>query len=77
MFADQEAQEETTLVEEDVYLTRREAAARCRVPLSTFDALRRQSRVPYPDARMGKHMLWKTSTIVGFLESGGTSGRAH
>ena len=73
MFADQEAHEETTLVEEDAYLTRREAAAHCRVPLSTFDALRRQSRVPYPDARMGKHMLRKTSTIVGFLESGGTS----
>lgn len=77
MFADHEVQEETALVEDDAYLTRREAAARCRVPLSTFDALRRQCRVPYPDARMGKHMLWKTSTIVAFLESGGTSGGAH
>lgn len=27
--------------ETDEYLTRREVAARCRVPLSTFDSLRR------------------------------------
>lgn len=54
------------------YLTRREAAARCRVPVSTFDAYRRQNRVPYPDAQMGKHMLWRASTIEAFLEAGGT-----
>lgn len=58
----------------DEYLTRREVAARCRVPLSTFDSLRRQARVPFPDAQMGKHMLWKTSTIDAFLDSGGTRG---
>lgn len=56
----------------DEYLTRREVAARCRVPLSTFDSLRRQARVPFPDARMGKHMLWKASTIEVFLAGGGT-----
>lgn len=61
--------------EVDEYLTRREVAARCRVPLSTFDSLRRQARVPFPDAHMGKHMLWKASTIEAFLESGGTRGR--
>lgn len=60
--------------EPDQYLTRREVAARCRVPLSTFDSLRRQVRVPFPDARMGKHMLWRASTIEAFLESGGTDG---
>lgn len=59
----------------DVYLTRREAAARCRVPLSTFDTLRRQDRVPFPDAQMGKHMLWRSSTIDEFLEAGGTRAR--
>lgn len=59
-------------VESDGYLTRREVAARCRVPLSTFDSLRRQARVPFPDARMGKHMLWKVSTVEGFLSAGGT-----
>jgi hypothetical protein len=64
-------------IEEDAdatagYLTRREAAARCRVPLSTFDAYRRQDRVPFPDAQMGKHMLWRVSTIEGFLAGGGT-----
>ena len=58
----------------DEYLTRREVAAWCRVPLSTFDSLRRQARVPFPDAQMGKHMLWKTSTIELFLNSGGTRG---
>lgn len=52
-----------TDVDADEYLTRREVAARCRVPLSTFDSLRRQARVPFPDARMGKHMLWRASTI--------------
>ena len=59
---------------EDRYLTRREVAARCRVPLSTFDSLRRQARVPFPDADMGKHMLWRLSTIETFLEAGGTRG---
>jgi len=59
---------------EDEYLTRREVAARCRVPLSTFDSLRRQARVPFPDAHMGKHMLWRASTIEAFLEAGGTRG---
>ncbi|KQQ68464.1 hypothetical protein ASF63_00140 [Microbacterium sp. Leaf320] len=59
---------------EDKYLTRREVAARCRVPLSTFDSLRRQARVPFPDAHMGKHMLWRLSTIETFLDAGGTRG---
>lgn len=59
---------------EDEYLTRREVAARCRVPLSTFDSLRRQARVPFPDAHMGKHMLWRASTVEAFLEAGGTRG---
>lgn len=64
-------------IDSDEYLTRREVAARCRVPLSTFDALRRQARVPFPDAQMGKHMLWKTSTITAFLEAGGTRALAR
>lgn len=54
------------------YLTRREAAALCRVPLSTFDSLRRQNRFPFPDAHMGKHMLWRATTVTEFLEAGGT-----
>jgi predicted DNA-binding transcriptional regulator AlpA len=57
------------------YLTRREAATLCRVPLSTFDSLRRQNRFPFPDAHMGKHMLWRSSTVCEFLEAGGTRGR--
>lgn len=69
-------EDRSELEEIDEYLTRREVAARCRVPLSTFDSLRRQARVPFPDAHVGKHMLWKTSTITAFLESGGTRGRA-
>ncbi|OJU43101.1 MAG: hypothetical protein BGN98_04870 [Microbacterium sp. 69-7] len=56
------------------YLTRREAAGLCRVPLSTFDSLRRQNRFPFPDAHMGKHMLWRASTVAAFLEAGGTRG---
>ncbi|MGP6204776.1 helix-turn-helix transcriptional regulator [Microbacterium sp. F2] len=56
------------------YLTRREAAALCRVPLSTFDSLRRQNRFPFPDAHMGKHMLWRASTVTAFLDAGGTRG---
>lgn len=58
--------------EQNAYLTRREAAALCRVPLSTFDALRRQNRFPFPDAHMGKHMLWRASTVTAFLDAGGT-----
>lgn len=54
------------------YLTRREAAALCRVPLSTFDSLRRQNRFPFPDALMGKHMLWRATTVTAFLDAGGT-----
>lgn len=61
-------------VETNAYLTRREAAALCRVPLSTFDSLRRQNRFPFPDAHMGKHMLWRASTVAAFLEAGGTRG---
>ena len=60
--------------EQNDYLTRREAAALCRVPLSTFDSLRRQNRFPFPDAHMGKHMLWRASTVAAFLEAGGTRG---
>ncbi|WP_194421474.1 helix-turn-helix transcriptional regulator [Microbacterium abyssi] len=59
-------------VEQNDYLTRREAASLCRVPLSTFDSLRRQNRFPFPDAHMGKHMLWRASTVAAFLEAGGT-----
>ena len=54
------------------YLTRREAAALCRVALSTFDSLRRQNRFPFPDAHMGKHMLWRSATVHAFLQAGGT-----
>ncbi|MDR6689988.1 putative DNA-binding transcriptional regulator AlpA [Microbacterium sp. 1154] len=60
--------------EHNDYLTRREAAALCRVPLSTFDSLRRQNRFPFPDAHMGKHMLWRASTVAAFLQAGGTRG---
>ena len=61
-------------IEQNDYLTRREAAALCRVPLSTFDSLRRQNRFPFPDAHMGKHMLWRAATVAAFLEAGGTRG---
>ena len=61
-------------VESNGYLTRREAAAQRRVPLSTFDSLRRQNRFPFPDAHMGKHMLWRASSVAAFLEAGGTRG---
>jgi hypothetical protein len=54
------------------YLDRREAADYCRVPMSTFDSLRRRNQIPLPDAEMGKHMLWKRSTLDDFLEAGGT-----
>jgi len=63
---------ETVVPETAGYLTRKEAATRCRVPLSTFDSLRRQNRFPFPDAHMGKHMLWRASTVDDFLEAGGT-----
>lgn len=56
------------------YLTRRDAAARCRVSVSTFDRLRRQQRVPLPDAEVGRHVLWNSVTIDRFLEAGGTRG---
>ena len=54
------------------YLTRAEAAARCRVPLPTFDKLRRDGLIPEPDAEVGKHKLWRSDTIEEFLEVGGT-----
>ncbi|WP_409047871.1 helix-turn-helix domain-containing protein [Microbacterium sp. HA-8] len=54
------------------YLDRREAATYCRVPISTFDSLRRRNQIPHPDAEMGKHMLWKRTTLDEFLEAGGT-----
>lgn len=68
--------EQTATVESErnEYLTRREAASLCRVPLSTFDSLRRQNRFPFPDAHMGKHMLWRASTVTAFLNAGGTRG---
>lgn len=54
------------------YLTRAESAARCRVPLPTFDKLRRDGRIPEPDAEVGKHKLWRADTIDAFLDAGGT-----
>lgn len=54
------------------YLTRAEAAARCRVPLPTFDKLRRDGLVPPHDAEVGKHKLWRAETIEEFLNVGGT-----
>ena len=54
------------------YLNRLEAAQRCRVPVSTFDKLRREGLVPDPDARMGKHLLWRVDTIDELLAAGGT-----
>ena len=39
----------TEVEQHNDYLTRREAAGLCRVPLSTFDSLRRQNRFPFPD----------------------------
>ena len=50
------------------YLTRAEAAARCRVPLPTFDKLRRDGLIPEPDAEVGKHKLWRADTIDEFAE---------
>lgn len=54
------------------YLNRVEAAERCRVPVSTFDKLRRDGLVPEPDARMGKHLLWRVDTLDELLARGGT-----
>jgi len=54
------------------YLNRVEAAERCRVPVSTFDKLRRDGLVPEPDARMGKHLLWRADTLDELLACGGT-----
>ena len=54
------------------YLIRVEAAERCRVPVSTFDKLRRDGLVPEPDARMGKHLLWRADTLDEMLARGGT-----
>lgn len=56
------------------YLSRAEAAQRCRVPVSTFDKLRRDGLVPEPDAHMGKHLLWRVDTIDELLAHGGTEG---
>jgi predicted DNA-binding transcriptional regulator AlpA len=58
--------------ERPVYLTRREAAERCRVSVSSFDKLRRDRSVPFPDAEVGKHVLWREETIDQFLARGGT-----
>lgn len=54
------------------YLNRVEAAERYRVPVSTFDKLRRDGLVPEPDARMGKHLLWRADTLDELLARGGT-----
>ena len=54
------------------YLNRVEAAERCRVPVSTLDKLRRDGLVPEPDARMGKHLLWRADTLDELLARGGT-----
>ena len=54
------------------YLTRAEAAAHCRVPVPTFDKLRREGLIPKPDAEVGKHKLWRVETIEEFLDVGGT-----
>ena len=54
------------------YLNRNEAAARCRIPVSSFDKLRRDGLIPEPDAHMGKHLLWSADTIDELLARGGT-----
>ena len=54
------------------YLNRVEAAERCRIPVSSFDKPRRDGLVPEPDARMGKHLLWRADTIDELLARGGT-----
>ena len=55
------------------YLNRIEAADRCRIPVSSFDKLRRDGLVPEPDAHMGKHLLWRADTIDELLAVGGTA----
>ena len=40
--------------------------------MSSFDKLRRDGLVPEPDARMGKHLLWRADTIDELLARGGT-----
>jgi len=54
------------------YLNRAEAAERCRIPVSSFDKLRRDGLIPEPDAHMGKHLLWNVDTIDELLARGGT-----
>ena len=54
------------------YLSRVEAAERCRIPVSSFDKLRHDGLIPEPDARMGKHLLWSAETIDELLARGGT-----
>ncbi|GAA1055927.1 hypothetical protein GCM10017608_14160 [Agromyces luteolus] len=54
------------------YLNRAEAAERCRIPVSSFDKLRRDGLIPEPDAHMGKHLLWSADTIDELLARGGT-----
>lgn len=56
------------------YLTRVEAAAYCRIPVSTFDELRRNYQAPQHDSQVGKHKLWLKSNLDNFLESGGSKG---
>lgn len=53
-------------------LSRVEAAARCRIPVSSFDKLRHDGLMPEPDARMDKHLLWSAYTIDELLARGGT-----
>ncbi len=45
------------------YLTRAEAAAHCRVPVPTFDKLRREGLIPKPDAEVGKRKLCRVEII--------------
>lgn len=54
------------------YLSRVEAAERCRIPVSSFDKLRHDGLIAEPDARMGKHLLWSADTIDELLARGGT-----
>lgn len=54
------------------YLSRVEAAERCRIPVSSFDKLRHEGLIPESDACMGKHVLWSADTIDELLARGGT-----
>jgi len=56
------------------YLNRVEAAEWCRIPVSSFGKLRRDGLVPGPDARIGKHLLWRSDTLEELLTRGGTEG---